>query len=137
MNNDIEDILTKAKELLKGEMTQISYTTWIEPLGIDNIDGNKIILISNDPFKTDQIVSRYHDLIVNTFNLILQKQCTLSFVSDKDGNSVTLNATSPIITNPNSSLNPKYSFSTFVVGDNNRFAHAASLAVAEAPRNSI
>jgi len=135
MKTDIEELLTKAKELLKGEMTQISYNTWIEPLEIDSIDENNIILLSKDPFKKEQIDSRYHDLIVNTFNLILQRQCTLAIITNVDASdevsvSVSQGSSSP---NSTSALNPKYSFSTFVVGDNNRFAHAASLAVAEAP----
>ena len=37
MNLDIEDLLTKAKLLLKDEMSQISHKTWIEPLKISNI----------------------------------------------------------------------------------------------------
>ena len=133
MENDVEGLLTKAKELLKGEMTQISYSTWIDPLEIDSIKGNHIILISRDTIKKEHIESRYHDLIVNTFNLILQRRCTLSISSDTE---ISPNSSETIPTKMssiNSSLNPKYSFSTFVVGDNNRFAHAASLAVAEAP----
>ena len=118
MENDLESLLTKAKELLKGELTQISYNTWIEPLEIDSIDGNNIILFLSDPFKKEQVDSRYHDLIVNTFNLILQRHCTLTIIT---GKSASINDVSvsnpqgvPNINNMNA-LNPKYSFSTFVV----------------------
>jgi len=133
MKNDIADILNKAKELLKAEMTTISFNTWILPLEIERIDDNNIVFISNDSFQIDQLESRFHDLIINTFNLILQKKCTFTIISEKqpNGNSSSLKALAGTYSAP--SLNPKYSFGSFVVGDNNRFAHAASLAVAEAP----
>jgi len=135
MEVDLKELLTKAKELLKGEMTEISYKTWIEPLEIDSIDENNIVLISNDFFKKEQVDSRYHDLIVNTFSLILQRQCSLTIITDIDvPEDMPVSIAQGKFTSENSSaLNPKYSFDTFVVGDNNRFAHAASLAVAEAP----
>jgi len=133
MKNDVNDVLNKAKELLKAEMTEISFNTWILPLEIDRIDDNNIVLISNDSFQKDQLESRFHDLIVNTFNVILQKKCTFTIVSEKQPDKSESFVQISNQQYPGSALNPKYSFGSFVVGDNNRFAHAASLAVAEAP----
>ncbi len=137
MNSDIEQILNQAKELLKDEMSQISHKTWIEPLKIASIVDNHVTLISEDSFKRDMADTKFHDLILNTFSLIMQKNCTLSIVCEKEINEIEEKPETQNISNNNNyfstSLNPKYTFSTFVVGDNNRFAHAASLAVAEAP----
>ncbi|MBQ2917560.1 MAG: chromosomal replication initiator protein DnaA [Clostridia bacterium] len=138
MNYDIEQVLIEAKELLKDEMSQISHKTWIEPLKIASIVDNNVTLVSEDSFKRDMADTKFHDLIMNTFSVILQKNCTLSIIC-KDEISVVEDKKIEVenISNNNqyigTSLNPKYKFSTFVVGDNNRFAHAASLAVAEAP----
>ena len=137
MNSDIEQILNQAKELLKDEMSQISHKTWIEPLKIASIVDNHVTLISEDSFKRDMADTKFHDLILNTFSLIMQKNCTLSIVCENEINEIEEKPETQNISNNNNyfstSLNPKYTFSTFVVGDNNRFAHAASLAVAEAP----
>ena len=137
MNSDIQQILDQAKELLKDEMSQISHKTWIEPLKIASITDNNIVLVSEDSFKRDMADTKFHDLIMNTFSVILQKNCTVSIVCEDE---IPAEKTIPEVqtfSNNNSysytNLNPKYCFSTFVVGDNNRFAHAASLAVAEAP----
>ena len=137
MNSDIQQILDQAKELLKDEMSQISHKTWIEPLKIASITDNNIVLVSEDSFKRDMADTKFHDLIMNTFSVILQKNCTVSIICEDEmpaektisENQVFSSNTAYSYTN----LNPKYCFSTFVVGDNNRFAHAASLAVAEAP----
>ena len=137
MNSNIEQIWNQAKELLKDEMSQISHKTWIEPLKISSIVDNNIILISEDSFKRDMADTKFHDLIMNTFSVILQKNCSISIVCKDELPEIEKEPEIQIVSNTNSysntSLNPKYCFSTYVVGDNNRFAHAASLAVAEAP----
>ena len=136
MQNDLNALLNEAKELLKKEITKISYDTWIKILDIDSMQDNNIVLSVNDPFKIDIVKNRYGSLINNTFNYILNKNCTLSFVlsSTEDKKPVENNSTIDLNYGySNSSLNPKYTFDNFVVGDNNRFAHAAALAVAEAP----
>ena len=139
MNEDLNEILNQAKDLLKDEMSEVSHKTWIEPLKIESITDNNVVLVSDEIFKRNFVDAKFHDLIMNTFSVLLQKNCTLSIickdpneeieVENKEENKISNNN----LKFTNYSLNPKYTFSTFVVGDNNRFAHAASLAVAESP----
>ena len=133
MESSLNDILNEAKNLLKEELSELSYKTWLLPLEIRDIQNNNVILVSDDPFKKESVESRFKDLLENAFSIILQKKCTITIVLN-DGND-TQDKTSNF-SNVNYSktyLNPNYSFDTFVVGDNNRFAHAAALAVAESP----
>ena len=64
---DKDELLEQAKELLKNEMTNISYATWIKSLEIGNIHDNIIELKTTNSMQTDAIKSRFYDLIVNTF----------------------------------------------------------------------
>ena len=135
MNCNIDEILDKAKTLIKDEMSELSFKTWIEPLRISSIDNNKIYLIATDSFKKDSVESRYKDLLINAFNMVLQRNCEIYIILNYKKKKVEAknNLSTSNIKYSNSFLNPNYSFDTFVVGDNNRFAHAAALAVAEAP----
>ena len=134
MQEDLNELLNKAKELLKGEMTNISYETWIKNLEIENFQNDNIVLRTETAYKQEVVEKRYYDLILNTFKIMLNKDITISFSNNEDSNkkddTYSMNSSAFVY---NSSLNPKYTFDTFVVGNNNRFAHAASLAVAEAP----
>ena len=143
MQNELNDLLTKAKELLKEETTKISYETWIKILEIQSEDNGNIVLLTSTEFQKNIIASKYLDLLTNTFNYLTNKDCSVSIVSREEleaaANNANLGDTVKIETPINyatTNLNPKYTFSTFVVGNNNRFAHAAALAVAEAPASS-
>jgi len=134
MQEELNELLNKAKDLLKGEMTNISYETWIKNLEIESFQNDNIILKTESSYKQDVVEKRYYDLILNTFKIMLNKDITISFSNNEDSNkkdnAYSMNSSAFVY---NSSLNPKYTFDTFVVGNYNRFAHAASLAVAEAP----
>ena len=134
---ELNELLTKAKELLKNEVIKISYETWIRDLDIESAENGNIVLIANNAFQKESIISRYHDLFRNTFNYITNKNCEISVVLKDDITEEEIQVAKQLSNNqasyPNTTLNPKYTFDTFVVGNSNRFAHAAALAVAEAP----
>ena len=141
MYTDKNDLLTKAKDLLKEEMTTISYTTWIKSLEIQSIKDNKIVLIALSKMQKDAIESRLFDLVANTFNFITNKTCEIEIKekSEIDLDQVKEEPTADFINTENytnSFLNPKYTFDNFVIGNNNKFAQAAAIAVSEAPATS-
>lgn len=137
---DKDDLVAKIKELLKPEVTKISYDTWILPLDIRSIDGDNIVFTTISEFQKDFIENKYRSLIFNTLRYITNKDWTFSVIDiSKEESSEevvikdTANTTSTEIDSNKSTLNPKYTFETFVVGNNNRFAHAAALAVGNEP----
>ena len=133
---NIYELWSKAKELLKNETTVITYETWIQPLEIKSINDNVIVLIASNSFQRDTVESRYIDLLTNTFNFITHKKCTVFIKLDTEDADTMLSQNNSIGNNKvliNSGLNPKYTFNTFVVGNNNKFAQAASMGVTENP----
>ena len=141
--NDKYDLMNKAKDLLKEEMTTISYTTWIKSLEISSIKDNMITLVALSEIQKEHIKSRLFDLIVNTFNFITNKTCEINIVvkgeSEENREDETQIDEDEILdvfnseSYTNTFLNPKYTFSNFVIGNNNKFAQAAAEAVVKAP----
>ena len=143
---DKDELILKIKEELKPEVTKISFDTWIMPLDIRSIDGNNIVFTTTSEYQKDFIENKYRPLIFNTLRYITNKDWTFSVIdlSTEAKNEeekeiitdTTTNISSTEIESNKSTLNPKYTFETFVVGNNNRFAHAAALAVGNEPSKS-
>ncbi|MDR0979252.1 MAG: chromosomal replication initiator protein DnaA [Lachnospiraceae bacterium] len=139
MGEELNAFLNEVKESLKKEIPEISYNTWLKDLKIKSINENVVTLIYRDSVNLPFVKSKYTDILTSAFNLILHKDCIISIISEDlvpDEKLEYKNSSDVSYGYSNSLLNPKYTFSNFVVGDNNRLAHSASLAVAEAPAAS-
>ena len=133
---NINELWNTAKELLKNETTAITFLTWIQPLEIKSFRDNTVVLVATNKFQRDTLEKKYIDLLTNTFNVITHKKCQVFIQLEDEEDDVILSTPKSIGNNKvfiDSGLNPKYTFSTFVIGNNNKFAQAAAMGVAESP----
>lgn len=140
--DSIKDNWDLIKETLKKEydLSDISYTTWIAPLNFYQVRDNVVTILipSDQSHALNYISSKYKSYFQVTISEMMNHTYDISFILEKDIDETIQNDISPSkhiynINHENANLNPKYTFETFVVGSNNKFAHSASLAVAESP----
>ena len=118
------------KETIRREynLSNISYNTWVEPLEFHNVvdDVVNIVIPSDKAHALNYISNKYKSFFQVTITEMFDHNYDINFILEKDAQAVSDPGDS-------ANLNPKYKFDTFVVGSNNKFAHSASLAVAESP----
>ncbi|AAK77988.1 chromosomal replication initiator protein [Clostridium acetobutylicum] len=138
MAAQLNELWQKTINIIKGELTEVSFNTWIKSITPISIDKDSIRLSVPNQFTKEILENRYKDLIINSMKIITTKKYDIAFLisseealeTDEDQETDTNNVNTDT---SSSMLNPKYKFDSFVIGNSNRFAHAACLAVAEAP----
>ena len=134
---ELKQIWEEALKIIKEETSPVSYETWIEPVIPCGIDGNQIILQVENAFFKEMLEKRYLTFIRNAIKFVTKNEYDIILLTEeeqKTGGLQKIDLSSEKkkpVTDRN--LNPKYVFDSFVVGNSNRMAHAASLAVAEQP----
>lgn len=131
------DILSTIKE----KVSNPSYDTWLKSTTAASLDEETFIVNAPNQFARDWLESQYTQLIAAALYDLTGSQYNVKFVipdkNDPDEDASQKKTAQKLRPHQNDHsralLNPKYSFDTFVIGSGNRFAHAASLAVAEAP----
>ncbi len=140
---ELEVIWEKVQKDVEPQMTKPSYETWLKPTKPLKIENNTLFIEVPNEFARDLLESRYASLILSTLKEYLALEVNLKFIIINNNSSQEQPSFTPQINNlgvdevnQNLNLNPKYTFESFVVGESNRFAHAASLAVAESPAHA-
>ncbi len=136
MDLNVRDIWEKTLTLIKSELTEVSFNTWLKTIEPIAIKGKVILLGVPNEFNKEILENRYVSLITNAIKQVTSSSYELEFVIPGDEVYIEEESEEAIRDREGFEapiLNPKYVFDEFVIGNSNRFAHAASLAVAESP----
>ncbi|MCM1183898.1 MAG: chromosomal replication initiator protein DnaA [Roseburia sp.] len=141
---EIKEKWDEIKEILRKEyeLTNISFNTWVAPLRFYKEENDIVyILIPSEQANLQSYIQKQYTIYFNvTISELMNHDYTVSFITEKDVAALSIgdeaSASPKSVSNINyekANLNSKYKFNTFVVGNNNKFAHSAALAVAESP----
>ncbi|MGY4688214.1 chromosomal replication initiator protein DnaA [Salibacterium sp. K-3] len=141
---NIADLWNQTLSVIQKKVSKPSYETWLKSTKAAELQEDTIIITAPNEFARDWLENRYSRLISDTLQDITGAELQVKFIIPDSGEEDDISVEeemkkmpAPVENQqddvPKSMLNDKYSFNTFVIGSGNRFAHAASLAVAEAP----
>ncbi len=131
-----EQILQYVKE--EHDISKISFDTWLKPLKVCTIKGNILYIeVPSGQLGINYISKKYELPLKVSITEMTGIEYDLMFILEDQAKELkSAPAKKPQVLPERSNLNPNYTFDTFVVGSNNRFAQSASLAVAESPGES-
>ncbi len=142
MQNNINAIWKIASSQIQLKISDKNFKVWFSKIKLISIDGNVATISCPNAFTSDFIQSNYLITTQQAISNAFGENVELAFTINKD-NSVANNIDFPIFEestkeveikkNNDSNLNPKYTMDNFVVGQSNRIAHAAALAIIQNP----
>ncbi|MBS4030436.1 MAG: chromosomal replication initiator protein DnaA [Clostridiales bacterium] len=142
MEQELLEIWQATLDEIEKKMSKPSFETWLKTTRPVSLNNDMLVVSVPNDFTRDWLQGRYSELITQTLKDVVKRDYQVHFVTpriNQDDNNGMMNeeVTLPRIGSSTIQnliwLNPKYTFDTFVIGNSNRFAHAASLAVSEAP----
>jgi chromosomal replication initiator protein len=128
--NDIKNIWKKTLEIIEQRISGPSFETWLKDTeALSLINDNLLVTVPTD-FVKEWLENRYSPLICDVLEEVTGMRLHVTFTVGTAAKMPPFSRDDEI---SSAQLNPKYTFESFVIGNSNRFAHAAALAVAEAP----
>ncbi|WP_144461604.1 chromosomal replication initiator protein DnaA [Siminovitchia fortis] len=142
---NLSDLWEKVLEKIEKKISKPSFDTWLKSTEAYELQGDIMTIAVPNEFARDWLEGRYTDLISKILYELIGENLNIKFIIPPDAEEELKKEPAPSTSaiqkikreeTYQNMLNPKYTFDTFVIGAGNRFAHAASLAVAEAPANA-
>jgi chromosomal replication initiator protein len=116
---------------LRGTLNEKTFRNWFGEVSAVDLDDERFILAVPNDFTREWIEGRFADLIRAGITDVVGSERRLELVVRAPAPA---RPQPPVVPRPDgSAINPRYTFDSFVIGSSNRFAHAAALAIAEAP----
>ncbi|HWI73576.1 MAG TPA: DnaA N-terminal domain-containing protein, partial [Baekduia sp.] len=140
MTPDPAPIWTRLQAELRHRVPESTYDVWLAPLRWGGLDGERLVVLAPADVRA-WVQQRFVGLLEDAARGVVGAGATVE-LRDDDGSATPAAGSAPtpagdpraaLFDDTVSRLNPKYTFEQFVIGDANRFAHAAALAVAELP----
>ncbi len=124
-------------EQIREVVSDVQYTTWFKPMKPIMIDQDHMLILLHDNFSVSVMKQRHRLMVQNAISISYGREIEIDFATEASMPAQNKPAPRPAKEEiPELMLNPKYTFDSFVIGASNRFAHAASLAVAELPADA-
>ncbi|MDI6601537.1 MAG: chromosomal replication initiator protein DnaA [Thermoanaerobacteraceae bacterium] len=138
MNEQLQTLWERVTRQVRTELTEVSYNAWFKLLKPVSIDNDSVTLGVTNPFTYNVINERYINYLTNIISAVSNKnyKIIVKVIDDSTFSEQNNQAHDDFQDNLINYLNPKYTFDSFVIGNSNRFAHAASLAVSQAPAHA-
>lgn len=127
----LSSIWKKCLEELKKEISPIEFESFIEPINLEDISGGVAYLTVPSEFYLMQIEKKYHSVIKSALMECTKSYLTIQFFEKEKYTKVRSSETRAV--KFDSHLNKQYTFDSFIVGNNNRMACAAAIAISESP----
>jgi chromosomal replication initiator protein len=143
--DQLEKLWSKVLSKIEGKISRPSFETWLKSTKLMSYGNENVTIAVPNSFAKDWLENHYVHLITGILSELTGEDRIIHFVVPKEMEENDFQVPKPVvkqqadrsaIQSASVMLNPKYTFDTFVIGSGNRFAHAASLAVAEAPAKS-
>ncbi len=137
MHTELEHTWSQIQAELRRAVTDSTYHLWLEPLRAEGRDGDALLVSAPEEIRS-WVADRFARVLQSCTATVLGPQTTVSVVPVGAGASATTHTPRTALGGesapaPADAFNPKYTFDQFIIGDGNRLAHAAALAVAELP----
>jgi len=149
MDTQLELLKEKWDKILESirddnELSNVAFKTWLLPLKVFRIEGNVLKITAPFEQAATYVENKYKTFLYVAVAEAMGEEYEIKIITEDEAlkekplepetPKKAAAAPAPKVTEEQkTNLNPRYTFDTFVIGSNNRFAHAAALAVAESP----